>query len=94
MTDSQEGSHDTAVDVTGGIFLKAKVAQELSNFADQVWFVDGTSPALIKQVAGILLCVADQPSAACDGKYDSGYQVCPVNCVTRVWHGVELFLLL
>lgn len=44
------GTHDTENDVTGGIFLKADVAADISEKVDHVWFIDGKHPNRIVEI--------------------------------------------
>ena len=38
------GEHDKSIDVTGGILLKVRCASHISQYAEQVWFIDGRRP--------------------------------------------------
>jgi isopentenyl phosphate kinase len=44
------GVHSEEIDVTGGIFLKAERAAEISEFVEHVWFIDGTQTERIQQI--------------------------------------------
>ena len=44
------GEHDTETDVTGGIFLKADVAANISEKVEHVWFIDGKHPNRIVEI--------------------------------------------
>ena len=44
------GQHSEEIDVTGGIFLKAKRAGAISEHVENVWFVDGVHPSRILEV--------------------------------------------
>ena len=41
------GIHNSNIDVTGGIFLKAEIAAEISQTVEHVWFIGGKSPNYI-----------------------------------------------
>ena len=42
--------HDSNQDVTGGIFLKAQSASEISQNVDDVWLIDGRKPERILEL--------------------------------------------
>jgi isopentenyl phosphate kinase len=44
------GSHSEEIDVTGGIFLKAERASEISKHVEHVWFIDGTYTERIHEI--------------------------------------------
>tara|TARA_Y100000996_G_C22558879_1_gene656542 strand:- start:3073 stop:3915 length:843 start_codon:yes stop_codon:yes gene_type:complete len=44
------GIHDSNQDVTGGIFLKAQSASEISQNVDNVWLIDGRKPERILEL--------------------------------------------
>ena len=44
------GEHDTNIDVTGGILLKAKCASEISSSTEHVWFIDGRVPSRMLEI--------------------------------------------
>jgi len=44
------GVHSEEIDVTGGIFLKAERAAEISEVVEHVWFIDGTQTERIQQI--------------------------------------------
>ena len=44
------GEHSKEIDVTGGIFLKAERAEQISNHVEHVWFVDGVYPSRILEI--------------------------------------------
>ena len=44
------GEHDSSIDVTGGILLKARCASEIAGFAEHVWFIDGRVPSRMLEI--------------------------------------------
>ena len=44
------GHHSDDIDVTGGIFLKAERAADISKFVEHVWFVDGVHTERIMEI--------------------------------------------
>ncbi len=48
--DGFSGTHDSNIDVTGGIFLKVERALEIAEHVEHVWFIDGHHPERILEI--------------------------------------------